>query len=151
MARSVRRRMTMLFTVAAFAVAGAASTPASAASTKSIDRFEDSLAAAGFEARPATTPERQAMLARLPANKLSRRAAGDDMLYVYPDPKACNCIYVGDQAAYGELRKAQAAKRIADEQQMTAEDYADPAWSWGAWGPWGPRWGRFGFGGWRGW
>ena len=112
MAHNVRRKMTMLFTAAAFAVAGAAAAPASAASTKSIDRFEDSLAAAGFEAKPATTPDQQAMMARLPADKLSRRVVGDNIVYVYPDPKACNCIYVGDQVAFGELRKAQAAKQL---------------------------------------
>ena len=32
----------------------------------------------------------------------------------------------------------QQQQNLADEQAMTAQSYADPAWSWGAWGPWGP-------------
>jgi hypothetical protein len=30
----------------------------------------------------------------------------------------------------------------ADEQQMTAETYADSNWNWGAWGPWDPAFGN---------
>jgi len=42
-------------------------------------------------------------------------------------------------------------RAIANEQEMTAEDYSDAAWDWGAWGPWG-GWGpEYGWGrrGWR--
>ena len=47
---------------------------------------EDKLSAAGFLIRPANIPEREAMLARLPANKFVRRTSGDSVHYVYADP-----------------------------------------------------------------
>jgi hypothetical protein len=39
---------------------------------------EDNLAAAGFIVRPANTPERRAMLKRLPSNRFIMRTEGDD-------------------------------------------------------------------------
>ncbi len=95
---------------------------------------EDSLAAAGFVLRPANTPERQAMLNRLPPHKFVRRVKGDNVTYVYADPLVCDCLYVGTQQAYGAYQAALQQKQIADEQEMTATEYADPAWSWGPWG-----------------
>jgi hypothetical protein len=146
-------RLSLLAT--GFAIATTAATlltvsPAMAASKGSITKIENSLSAAGFEARPANTPKRQAMLVKLPADKFAMRTKADTIFYVYPDPKVCNCIYVGDQQAYGAYQKAVAAKKIADEQSLSAAEYNDPAWDWGAWGPWGHRFGHFGFGR-RGW
>jgi hypothetical protein len=66
-----------------------------------VERHEDNLAAAGFIVRPANTPERQAMLKRLPANRFIRRTDGDTVDYVYSDPLVCGCLYVGTQQAYG--------------------------------------------------
>ncbi len=114
-----------------------------------IEHKENALAAAGFIDHPANTPERQAMLAKLPPNKFIRHVKGDVVRYIYADPKSCDCLYVGDQAAYGAYQKAMQAKDLADGQQFTAETYSDPAWNWGAWGPWG-RWG-WGFGRGYGW
>lgn len=43
------------------------------------------------------------------------------MLYVYSDPKVCNCLYVGNQAAYGRYMSYVQAQNLADQQQMTAD------------------------------
>jgi hypothetical protein len=103
---------------------------------------EDSLAAAGFVLRPANTPQRQAMLNRLPPHKFVRRVHGDNVTYVYADPLVCDCLYVGSQQAYGTYQAALQQKQIADEQEMTAQVYADPAWDWGPWGyGFGPEFG----------
>ena len=117
------------------------SAPANAASQKSISRQEDKLAAAGFIVRPANTPARIDMLSRLPAGKFVRRVNGDDVTYVYADPKSCNCLYVGTQAAYAQYQAVMQAKNLVDEQNLTAGEYSDGAWDWGSWGSWGPRWG----------
>jgi hypothetical protein len=103
-----------------------------------ITEHEDKLAAAGFVIKPANTPERQAMLARLPAHKFVVRQNGDTIHYVYADPLVCDCLYVGTQQAYNQYKANQLAQHIADEQLMTAQAYSDAAWSWPAWGPWGP-------------
>ena len=103
-----------------------------------VVQHEDNLAAAGFIVRPANTPERQAMLNRLPPHKFVQRVKGDTVIYVYADPLVCGCLYVGSQVAYDQYRSDQLQKNLADEQQMTADMYADPAWNWGAWGPMQP-------------
>lgn len=100
---------------------------------------EDHLAAAGFLFKPANTPDRQAMLNRLPAHKFLRRVRGDIVSYVYADPTVCDCLYVGDQTAYGQYQAYRQSQELADQAQATADEYSDPAWNWGAWGTWG-RW-----------
>jgi hypothetical protein len=99
---------------------------------------EDKLAAAGFVIKPANTPARQQMLARLPPHKFVQRTNGDVIHYVYADPLVCGCLYVGTQQAYNQYRANQLAQHLADEQQMSAQMYSDAAWNWDAWGPWGP-------------
>ncbi|WP_428394589.1 hypothetical protein [Lichenicoccus sp.] len=139
-----RRRAPAVILLATLGLAGCA-TPQEIVSSK-----EDSLAAAGFVVRPANTPERQAMLGKLPPHQFVRRVHGDDVDYVYADPLVCDCLYVGSQQAYGRFQLHVQQQRLADQQEMTAQTFSDPAWNWGAWGPWGPSYG-FGFGTGYGW
>ena len=120
---------------------GACTTPQERVASK-----EDRLAAAGFVARPADTPRRQALLQRLPADHFSMRAINGKYVYLYPDPLVCGCLYVGSDAAYGRYRQQMLQQRLADEQQMTAQMNSDPGWDFGGWGgAWGPGFGG-GFG-----
>jgi hypothetical protein len=102
-----------------------------------VTQNEDNLAAAGFVVRPANTPERTAMLNRLPPHKFVQRTNGEVVHYVYADPLVCGCLYVGTQQAYNQYKLHQQQQHLADEQLMTAQSYSDAAWNWGAWGPWG--------------
>jgi hypothetical protein len=101
---------------------------------------EDLLAAAGFAAQPANTPQRLASLRALPANKFVPKTKGDAIEYVYADPVVCNCLYVGDQTAFNAYKKEVFTRNIVNEQQLTAETYSDP-WNWAGWdsGAWGFR------------
>jgi hypothetical protein len=99
-----------------------------------VQNKEDMLAAAGFTVVPANTPQRQAALARLPPHKFSRQTRNNTLLFVYPDPTICDCLYVGNQAAYDQYRANVFQKQLADEQEMTAQIYQMD------WGPWGPGW-----------
>ena len=103
-----------------------------------VTQHEDNLAAAGFIVRPANTPERQAMLNRVPPHRFILRAHGNTVNYVYADPLVCDCLYVGSQQAYDQYMLHIQQQRLADQQELTAQMYSDPAWNWGAWGPWGP-------------
>ena len=105
-----------------------------AACANQVQNKEDMLAAAGFTLVPANTPQRQASLASLPPHKFSRQVRGNNVLYIYPDPTICDCLYVGNQAAYGRYRENVFQKQLADERQMTAQIYQMD------WGPWGPGW-----------
>ena len=108
---------------------------------------EDKLVAAGFVARPADTPQRQALLTRLPPHHFAMKNLSGRYVYLYADPLVCGCLYVGSDAAYAQYRKMIFQQNIADEQETTAQLYSDPAWSFGGWGggPWGPGFGG-GFG-----
>jgi hypothetical protein len=110
-----------------------------------VSEHEDNLAAAGFIVRPANTPERQAMLNRLPPHRFVQRVNGDTVHYIYADPLVCGCLYVGTQQAFAQYKLHQQQQNLADEQLMTAQQYSDPAWSWNAWGPWGPGVAPYGF------
>jgi hypothetical protein len=110
-----------------------------------VEQREDLLSAAGFIVRPANTPERQAMLNRLPPHKFVQRVNGDVVHYVYADPLVCGCLYVGTQQAYNQYKANQLQQHLADEQQMAADTYSDAAWNWGAWGPWTAAGPGFGF------
>jgi hypothetical protein len=114
---------------------------------QAIESREDKLSAAGFIIKPANTPERQAMLTRLPANQFVMRQNGDTIHYVYSDPIVCGCLYVGTQQAYNQYKANQLAQHLADEQQLSAQMYSDAAWNWDAWGPWAgpPPYPGFGF------
>lgn len=102
-----------------------------------VTEREDNLAAAGFIIKPANTPERQAMLTRLPAHQFVMRQNGDTIHYVYSDPLVCGCLYVGTQQAYNQYKANQLQQHLADEQAMSAQMYSDAAWNWSNWGPWG--------------
>ena len=96
---------------------------------------EDELAAAGFVARPADTPQRYAMLQHLVPFRIVVRATGRRVVYLYADPLVCGCLYVGSEAAYDRHRRWMLRRQLADEQQMDAGS----VWSFGGWGgPWGP-------------
>ncbi len=112
-----------------------------------VSQHEDHLSAAGFLVRPANTPARQDMLARLPPHQFVQRINGDAVHYVYADPLVCGCLYVGSQQAYNLYRQNEQQQHLADEQQLNAQMYSDPAWNWGAWGPWNAGFGfRYGAG-----
>ena len=98
---------------------------------------EDLLSAAGFTVRPANIPERQATLHSLPPHRFVQQARGDRMVYLYADPLVCNCLYIGDQDAYGRYQRQALQLRIANQQVLAAQLRADAAWDWG---PWGPGW-----------
>ena len=79
------------------------------------------LAAAGFTLVPANTPQRQASLTALPPHKFVQQVRNNAVIYTYADPTICDCLYVGNQAAYDRYRQEVFAKNIANEQQMTAQ------------------------------
>lgn len=97
---------------------------------------ENMLAAAGFQMKPADTPNRVAHLQTLTPLKLLPYTRSDGkLLYVYADPKGCNCLYVGDETAYQRFRALQQQQKVAQEQMVTAQMNADAAMNWGLWGP----------------
>jgi hypothetical protein len=122
----LRVRSTLLLFAACVAV--------SACTSEVVQNKEDLLAAAGFRLVPANTPQRQASLRALPPHKFVHQVRNNAVVFTYADPTICDCLYVGNQAAYDRYRQNVFVKNIADEQQMTAQmDQMD-------YGPWGLGW-----------
>ena len=93
---------------------------------------EQLLAAAGFKALPANTPQRQQTLATLKPYTIKREIRGNTVWYVYADPKN-NLAYIGDQAAYSRYQNLVVQQQISDNNLMAAQMESMP----GAWGGWG--------------
>jgi len=98
---------------------------------------EQVLAAAGFQVKPADTPEKLAHLQTLTPRKVVRYTRDGQPQYVYADPETCKCLYVGDEQRYQKYQELSLQKQIADEQLSAAETNWDASINWGAWGPWG--------------
>ena len=94
---------------------------------------ERALSAAGFEARPADTPEKLAHLQLLPARKVLVREQDGQRQYVYADPTTCRCLYVGGEEQYRRLR----AQEQAAVDRFFAVERTGDAGDFGAWQLWG--------------
>jgi len=97
---------------------------------------ESMLKAAGFKTIPANTPERQAHLRSLPADKITQVQGPGVTYYTFPDAKQ-NMLYVGQEPQYQEYQRLRLEDQEAMQQELNVsrmdEDYA---W-WGVAGPWG--------------
>ncbi|HTB48253.1 MAG TPA: hypothetical protein VK741_31845 [Acetobacteraceae bacterium] len=99
-----------------------------------VQNKEDMLAAAGFTLVPANTPQRQASLSSLPPHKFVHQVRNNAVIFTYADPTICDCLYIGNQAAYDRYRQNVFQQNIANEQETTAQIYQMD------WGPWGAGW-----------
>ena len=97
---------------------------------------EEVLSAAGFQMKLADTPERLTSLDTLPPRTLVPQTRDGEVYYVYADPKACRCLYVGTEAQYQEYQRLALQKELADKQLRAAQDNWNAAATWGAWGGW---------------
>ncbi len=118
---------TALACLAVLALAGCA-TP-----QQILEGQEGMLAAAGFVARPANTPERQQMLAGLPPGRIVSHPEGDHLSYLFADPLACQCLYVGGPQEWTRYQQTLQQQRIA-EAQVEAAQLNYGAFGWGPWG-----------------
>jgi len=100
---------TVALTGVAFLVAACASSEAEAPTKGNL------LVEAGFVRRNADTPERIAALKALPPHQFVMRNSNGSVKFMYADPIACDCIYVGGQHAYDQYRQ-QMATQVSNDQ-----------------------------------
>jgi hypothetical protein len=98
---------------------------------------DDLLAAAGFTILPANTDQRRAELLSLPPNRIVQQNSHDRVVFLYADPYACDCLYIGNQKAWDQYRRQRFQQNLAREQEMTAQLNENASWNWQ---PWGPGW-----------
>jgi hypothetical protein len=102
---------------------------------------EGLLAGAGFVRLQADTPQKLAKLQALPQNQITFAQRKKGNAYLYADAAGCNCVFVGNAAAFQLYQQMLAANNIAQMQQQTAMLNAEAAEDWGgAWGPMVPYW-----------
>ena len=110
--------------------------------TQQARQMDGMLAAAGFQVRPANTPEKLQQLKTLkPRVLLQMTKVSGSTYWVVADPTVCQCLYVGNEAAYQRYEQLKLRKEFADEQMATAEMNENAAMDWDQWGPWGGPWG----------
>jgi hypothetical protein len=115
------------FAISALLLSSLATLTACESQAERIAHQDRELIIDGFMEKPANTPERQAMLSRLPVNRLVRQSDGDRVLYVLADPAVCNCIYVGNQSAFNNYG--------VDRQLVILYPSHVAKWNWSAWTP----------------
>src|SRR6188474_1313223 len=100
----------ILLVAPALLLAGCASFQAAGARST-----EQMLGDAGFQTRPADTPQALASLQSLPARKMLVQTVDGQPQYAYADPTGCKCLYVGTEQQYQEFQKLQNDRAVAVE------------------------------------
>jgi len=89
---------------AATAVAGVVLALLSCSASNAQQTTGQLLISSGFNPIAATTPAMVARLMSFPANQFVLRQKGGRPYYLYADPSACTCAYVGSVAAMDKYR-----------------------------------------------
>ena len=88
----------------------------------SVYETKQLLTAAGFETKPARSPEERAYLNSLTPWTIIPKVKGDTLRYEYADATYCQCLYLGTGAAY--QRYLQLLKEEKDTRRK------EQAWKW---------------------
>jgi hypothetical protein len=95
----------------------------------------DLLAAAGFHIVPVTSDAQRVQLKTLPPNRVVQQNKNGKVVFLYADPYACGCLYIGDEQAWDNYKREQLQQKFLDQERMNAEMNENAAWNWGMWGP----------------
>jgi hypothetical protein len=106
----IYRKVVMLALIVALPLAGCAAIQRSEAKDT-----EQLLATAGFQAKPADTPEKLANLRAMPPRQLVSQAKDGKFVYSYADPDYCQCLYVGGPTEYSAYQRLAVQQEIAPE------------------------------------
>ena len=102
-----------------------------------VTEVEQMLIASGFEEKLADTPEKMAHLQSLPQLDITGHKDGDKPRFVYADATYCQCLYVGDQAAYQRYKEyARKNSKMDQQRQQTMWNHTNRM-RWDMWGPYG--------------
>ncbi|KXV01907.1 hypothetical protein CR51_20905 [Caballeronia megalochromosomata] len=124
------RLATVLTALSASMLLAACATPVERANEKN-----DLLSAAGFRIVPVTTEQQRVQLQTLPPNRVVQKIKDGRVIFVYADPYACGCLYIGDETAWDNYKREQLQQHFIDQERMNAEMNENAAWNWSMWGP----------------
>jgi hypothetical protein len=112
-----------VLTIAGICVVGFPVLVASSVSSNAQQTTAQLLISSGFNPIAATTPATTARLMSLPANQFLLRHKGSRPYYVYADPTACTCVYVGSVSAMDKYRASFGA---LPADTVSSGGYTDP-------------------------
>src|SRR6201996_1287052 len=75
----------------------------------------DLLAAAGFHIVPVTTDQQRLQLQTLPANRVVQKVKDGKVFFLYADPYACGCLYIGDENAWDAYKREQLQQNLVSQ------------------------------------
>jgi len=127
---TMRRSVGIYIAVGIAALLSACANPVERANEKN-----DLLAAAGFQIVPVTTNEQRMELQTLPPNRVVQKTRNGKVIFLYADPYACGCLYVGDQSAWDSYKRNQLQQNFLGQERLNAEMNENAAWNWSMWGP----------------
>jgi hypothetical protein len=108
---------------------------AGCASTDALNN--DNLAiAAGFKVVTPKVPAQQAILAKLPKDKVTRVNYQGGTYYILPD-SLNNLAYVGGPTQYQDYQRLRVAKQLSNNNLEAAQMNEMDSLDWGGWGGWG--------------
>ncbi|HEY3898678.1 MAG TPA: hypothetical protein VGM54_08705 [Chthoniobacter sp.] len=97
---------------------------------------ENLASAAGFKPITPKGADQQALLVKLPTDKVTRVAYKGKNYYVLPDMKH-NLAYVGGQKEYQAYRQLRLQQQISNQNLEAASLNDEASMNWGSWGGWG--------------
>jgi hypothetical protein len=109
-----------------------------------LQNKENLAVAAGFKVITPSTPSQNALLKKLPKDKVTRITQNGKTYYALPDVKA-NQVYIGGPKQYRAYQDLRLAKQISNDNLEAAQMNEMASENWGAWGGWG-GWGMTGMG-----
>jgi hypothetical protein len=101
-----------------------------------VEIGEELLGAAGFRPYYPQDGQEQAHLKLVPQLQLLVDRQAAKPTYLYADASLCDCLFVGNQAAYNQLKQLGMEQEIADKQFQAAELREAGSLSYGT-GGWG--------------
>lgn len=101
-----------------------------------LQNKENLASAAGFKPITPNGADQQALLAKLPPDRVTRVAYKGKNYYVLPDVKN-NTAYVGGQKQYQAYRQLREQQQISNQNLEAASLNEEATMNWGGWGGWG--------------
>lgn len=96
---------------------------------------EELLAKAGFQKKPADTPEKLAHINSMKQRELVSHIKDGSVYYAYADGEFCKCLYMGSEQNYKQFEKLTFQRDTEEMNEAAAMNWG--AWGgWDAWGPW---------------
>jgi len=97
-------------------------------------KVEEVLYRAGFQMKPADTPEKLAHLKTLPQRKVFPHVRKGTPRYFYADAEVCKCLYLGDRDAFQSFQHILLEKEVAEHEYVAGGNFVYVEVDWDMWG-----------------